>query len=211
MSKVRSALSWVVVALLLAVGAVLLTANGAVGQRNPPPTAIDAGSGAPPPAVPPLARSAPVTLSIPALGLTTTLDRVGLTPDGTVQDPASFDRPSWYRPGATPGERGSAVILGHVDSYRGPAVFFRLADLRPGDAIDVTRTDGRTAHFMVTRTETVSKNDFPARAVYADHGVPELQLVTCGGEFDIGNRSYLSNVIIYSVLTDPSAAATRSG
>lgn len=210
MSKVRSALTGAVVVVLVVVGGFLLGAPGTGEQRNPPPAAVDARSDAPPPA-PSLPRSVPETLSVPAIGLTTALDHIGLKSDGTVQDPASFERASWYAPGATPGERGSAVILGHVDSYRGPAVFFRLGDLRPGDAIDVTRADGGTARFVVTRVDTVPKDAFPAAAVYADHGGPELQLVTCGGQFDDESRSYRSNVIVYSTLADPSPAAARAG
>ncbi|MGV9415446.1 class F sortase [Nocardia sp. NPDC003693] len=210
MSKVRSALTWAVAVVLVVVGGFLLGAPGTGEQRNPPPAAVDARSDAPPPA-PSLPRSAPETLSIPVIGLTTALDHIGLKSDGTVQDPASFERASWYDAGATPGERGSAVILGHVDSYRGPAVFFRLDALRPGDAIDVTRADGGTARFVVTRVETVPKDAFPAAAVYADHGGPELQLVTCGGQFDDESRSYRSNVIVYSTLADPSPAAARAG
>ncbi|UGT44902.1 class F sortase [Nocardia yamanashiensis] len=186
-------------AILLIAGGALIDAAGPT--RQPPPLSHSGPHAIGPlPAAPALPRSEPATLSIPALGLTADLDHIGMKPDGTVQDPVTFERPSWYDLGAAPGERGSAVILGHVDSYRGPAIFFRLGELRAGDAVAVTRADGATARFVVTRTETVPKDAFPAQSVYADHGDAELQLVTCGGDFDSARRTYRANVIVYTTL-----------
>ncbi len=146
------------------------------------------------------ARVPPVALRIPALGLAVSLSELGLNPDRTVEVPTDFRRPGWFRLGPTPGQVGSAVILGHVDSYRGPAVFFRLRSLRAGDRVEVQRADGAVARFAVRAVATYPKSNFPARQVYASHGGRSLQLVTCGGEFDRRARSYLSNVVVYTEL-----------
>lgn len=164
-------------------------------RTTPPPTTTG---------VAPVARSTPVALRIPILDLAVSLSTLGLNPDRTVEVPTDFAQPGWFGLGPTPGEVGSAVILGHVDSYRGPAVFFRLRDLTPGDQVEVTLTDGMTAHFTVTRVVMYPKDQFPAQQVYGPHGHSDLQLVTCGGTFDTTTRSYLSNIVAYTTLTTTS-------
>ena len=99
-----------------------------------------------------------------------------------------------------PRDPGSAVLLGHVDSKRGPAVFFRLRELRRGDAIDVIRADGSSVRFAVERTEQYDKRRFPTDAVYYPTLTPALRLVTCGGEFDATAGHYRSNVIVFATL-----------
>jgi sortase (surface protein transpeptidase) len=150
--------------------------------------------------VSPAARSLPVTLSIPAIGLTVALSQLGLNPNGTVEVPTNFQEPGWYRYGPAPGQLGSAVILGHVDSYLGPAVFFKLRALRPGDQVEVALADGVTTHFVVRQVAMYTKAHFPTLLVYGSHGYSGLQLVTCGGVFDTQTRSYLSNVVVYTSL-----------
>lgn len=145
--------------------------------------------------------SPPVTLRIPTIAVSTSLSELGLNPDRTVQVPTDFQQPGWFKLGPTPGQMGSAVILGHVDSYQGPAVFYRLRSLQEGDPVEVGLTDGRVAEFVVTAVATYLKSDFPAEAVYAPHGFSALQLVTCGGRFDTQTRSYLSNVVVYTSLS----------
>jgi sortase (surface protein transpeptidase) len=163
---------------------------------------VDSGAPAPAPAVtaPVADRSVPLELRIPAIGVTTSLTELGLNPDDTVEVPTDFQQAGWFTPGPAPGEPGSAVVLGHVDSYRGPAVFFRLRSLQPGDAVEVRLADGAVAHFAVTAVETYLKDQFPAERVYGPHGGSTLQLVTCGGEFDRRARSYLSNIVAYTSL-----------
>jgi Sortase domain len=160
-----------------------------------------APASSPPAAVPP---TPPVSLRIPTLGLAVGLSQLGLNPDRTVQVPTDFQRPGWFRLGPSPGQPGSAVILGHVDSYRGPAVFFRLRTLKPGDRVEVGLAGGGVARFAVRAVATYPKASFPGRQVYASHGGRSLQLVTCGGQFDYRARSYLSNVVVYTELI-PSA------
>jgi sortase (surface protein transpeptidase) len=117
-----------------------------------------------------------------------------------VQVPTDFAQVGWYRQGPTPGETGSAVILGHVDSYQGPAVFYRLREIRPGDHVEVTREDGSITQFEVTSVHTYPKTEFPAEQVYASVDGSHLQLVTCGGQFDNEARSYQSNVVVFTRL-----------
>jgi len=146
------------------------------------------------------ARSVPTELHIPAIGLAVSLASLGLNADGTVEVPTDAARPGWFRLGPTPGQSGSAVILGHVDSTAGPAVFFELRSLAPGDVVDVGLADGVTAVFDVTSVAMYPKADFPADQVYGSSGTSELQLVTCGGTFDPGTGHYLSNIVVYSSL-----------
>jgi hypothetical protein len=106
------------------------------------------------------------------------------------------------------------VILGHVDSYQGPAVFFKLRTLVAGDAVDVTLADGITAKFEVTSVMAYLKSNFPDQAVYASQGNSALQLVTCGGAFDTQTGHYLSNLVVYTslvALVPPAVAPARSG
>jgi sortase (surface protein transpeptidase) len=126
---------------------------------------------------------------------------LGLEADGTVQVPSGTAQPGWFRLGPTPGQLGSAVILGHVDSYRGPGVFFQLRTLAAGDQVDVDLADGDTAQFTVNSVAQYSKQQFPAQRVYGSHGSSALQLVTCGGVFDHQTGSYLSNIVVYTSLT----------
>lgn len=147
-------------------------------------------------------RSVPVTIRVPAIGLAVFLGpSLGLNLDGTVQVPTGTTQPGWFNLGPTPGQIGSSVILGHVDSDRGPGVFFQLRTLAPGDQVDVGLADGVTAQFTVNTVAMYSKTDFPAQRVYGSHGSSALQLVTCGGVFDHQTGSYLSNIVVYTSLS----------
>ncbi|CAJ64105.1 Putative lipoprotein (partial) [Frankia alni ACN14a] len=145
-------------------------------------------------------------MRIPAIGVEVPVSALGLNPDRTVQVPTDFREPGWFRLGPSPGQVGSAVILGHVDSHSGPAVFFRLRYLNAGDRVDVTLADGAIAHFEVNAVRTYPKRQFPARQVYGSHGYSALQLVTCGGVFDTRTHSYQSNVVAYTSLVSITTA-----
>lgn len=153
-----------------------------------------------------VARSRPVSLSVPAIGLRANLTTLGLNANRTVQVPMFFGVPGWYRLGPSPGQLGSAVILGHVDSYAGPAVFFRLGDLKVGNVVTVTLADHATLHFSVIGVAMYSKSHFPDRLVYGPRPYSALQLVTCGGVFDDATGHYLSNLVVYTSLVAPSRA-----
>jgi sortase (surface protein transpeptidase) len=109
---------------------------------------------------------APVRVDIPRIGVASSLDRLGRAPDRTVQEPTRWKVAGWYAPGTRPGDPGSAVILGHVDSKAGPAVFFRLHQLRRGDTVTIRRADGSLVRFIVQRTEQYPKDRFPTDDVY---------------------------------------------
>jgi hypothetical protein len=145
-------------------------------------------------------RSIPTELQVPAIGLAVSLSTLGLNADGTVQVPTDIQQPGWFQLGPSPGQIGSAVILGHVDSYQGPAVFFKLRALVAGDLINVKLADSSTAQFKVTSVAMYLKSNFPDQAVYGSHGVSQLQLVTCSGTFDTQTGHYLSNIVVYSTL-----------
>jgi hypothetical protein len=159
-----------------------------------------------------LAAAPPVALQIPAIGVRTTLIRLGLTRQGTLQVPGSPSVAGWYTGSPRPGEIGSSIIAGHIDSYLGPGVFYRLRELHPGDRIYVRQADGRSAVFEVTAVHQYPKSHFPAAAVYGPVPDAELRLITCGGTFDYTTRSYLSNVVVYSteVPAMPAMPATPS-
>jgi hypothetical protein len=143
-------------------------------------------------------------LEIPAIGVGTRLTRLGLNRDGTVEvPPPRRDSPAgWYAGLVSPGEVGPAVILGHVDSaYEGPAVFYRLGALRPGDPVSVRRADGRTLVFTVDRVARYPKRAFPTTTVYGPADHPALRLVTCGGRFDRASGSYRDVVVVFARLT----------
>jgi sortase (surface protein transpeptidase) len=148
----------------------------------------------------PTPSARPAALRIPALELSVPLSGLGLQDDGTVEVPADPDDAGWFRLGPAPGQPGSAVLLGHVDSRRGPGVFFRLHTLRAGDTVDVELDDGSLARFAVTSVATYPKDEFPGELVYGGQGDSTLQLVTCGGDFDRDARSYLSNVVVSAEL-----------
>lgn len=131
-----------------------------------------------------------------AIALDSTLDHVGLqADDGGVEVP-DFPVAGWYRLGARPGQPGPTVIVGHVDSRSGPAVFFRLRDLAPGDLVDVGLADGSTATYEVVGTEQFPKAEFPTFAVFGATPDDVLRLVTCTGEFDRSIRSYYDNLVV---------------
>ncbi len=145
----------------------------------------------------PVAR--PVSLIIPAIGVRTRLVELGVTAGGALKVPSTTAVAGWYTGSPRPGAIGSSVIAGHVDSYLGPGVFFRLELLRPPDRIYVRRADGTLAEFRVTSVHAYLKARFPTAAVYGPAPGPQLRLITCGGTFDPGLRSYLSNLVVYAV------------
>ena len=153
-----------------------------------------------------LPRSRPTSIEIPAIGVSSSLVELGLTAGGALQVPQDFDLAGWYQLGPTPGERGPAVIAGHVDSAKdGPAVFFRLTELTPGDQVEVHRADGQIAVFAVTRIERYPKDAFPTAEVYGNTPDAALRLITCGGSFDRDTGHYRDNVVAYADLVDGSA------
>lgn len=151
-----------------------------------------------------LPRSEPTELWIPRIGARSSLIPLALNEDGTVEVPP-VERPlqaGWYSLGPTPGEPGPAVVLGHVDGYHQPGIFYRLHELAPGDGIEISRADGTVVRFVVRKVDQVAKTHFPTDAVYGQTPGPELRLITCGGLFDPAARSYVDNIIAYATKSE---------
>ena len=199
---------------LIAGGAVTIAVAVLAQQHAPSPAASAAGKIGPVAAKrPPLRPSLPVSVTIPAIGVRSKLLRLGLNRDGTIQVPSlttSADEAAWYKYSVTPGQVGAAVIEGHVDSYQGPAVFFRLGALRPGNHIDVTLSDGMTAVFRVTGVREYAKNEYPAKIIYGPVDYAALRLITCGGAFDYTTGHYLSSIVVFAALSSVTPPALTS-
>jgi len=145
---------------------------------------------------------APSRVVIPAIGVDADVIELGLEANGEMEVPTDYAQTGWFRHGPRPGRVGPAVIAGHVDDRSGPAVFYRLRELSPGDEIQVHGDDGEVVTFTVRELEQHPKNDFPTERVYAGTPGSELRLVTCGGEFDGAERSYRDNVIVWAERSD---------
>ncbi|MEU5783814.1 class F sortase [Micromonospora lupini] len=166
------------------------------------PERISAGLRPPPKKFPVLPASRPTSLAIGKIDLRAPLHDVGIAPDGTiaVPDVARAQEAGWYDQGPTPGQYGPAVIVGHVDTTTGPAVFHQLRELRAGDQIEVTRSDGRVAVFEVDSVERFDKDRLPVDEVYGDFSRPSLRLITCGGRWVGGERGYSDNLVVFASL-----------
>ena len=205
-------------ALALAAGLVVI-AGGAAGlllTRHSTPAmrpvaagmaALPAPTGpivAPPQSAAPKPVAAPVSLTIPLIGVQTNLmtlglaSTLGLTASGALQVPPTFSVAGWYTGSPRPGAIGSAIIVGHIDTTKGPAVFYRLNTLTRGDKIYVKRADGTLVEFRVTSVQTYLKDHFPTEDVYGPVPDPELRLITCGGAWDPATHHYLSNIVVYA-------------
>ncbi|MDE3083121.1 MAG: class F sortase [Acidobacteriota bacterium] len=138
---------------------------------------------------------------VPQIGVSASVGVLGLNKDNTVQVPTNFAQPGWYKFGPAPGQQGSAVILGHVDNYKGPAVFFYVYRLRLGSPVIVKLADGYTVRFKVIGVREYTKNQFPDQLVYGMRPYSALQLVTCGGVFDRATGHYESNIVAFTTMT----------
>lgn len=211
-----------------AVGLVLLAAAVASQvQPPPPPHAVgdidasplsaaptqSAGSARPAPtpttsSVPadrPLLASPPRSISIPAIKVTSAIRPIGLAGDGTLAVPQpgpDEDKAAWFTKSPTPGQPGPSIIEGHVDTTRGPSVFFRLGSLRPGNKISITRADGVIAVFTVDAVRDYPKSAFPTDTVYGarDLSRPALRLITCS-DFDTSTKHHTGNEVVFAHLT----------
>jgi hypothetical protein len=169
--------------LLLWIGG-LLVAIGRLDQPHP---------GAASPAGP----ASPATISIPSIGVKATIVEVGLQADGAMQVPDP-DQVGWYKLGPRPGAPGPAVLIGHLNSRTGPAVFYRLRQLRPGDEILVGQRSGTSSRFVVGRLEQLPKTALPTKRIWTTTSRPLLRLVSCGGPFNHATGHYRDNIIVYA-------------
>ena len=200
-------------ALLIVGGAVAVGVAVAAQQHAPQPSVMAAGATGPAGKAwwLSLRHSPPVSIEIPAIRVHSALLHLGVKADGNMQVPP-LQRASvaaWYKYSVTPGQIGTSVIEGHVDNKQGPAVFFRLGALRPGNLVNVRLADGITAVFRITGVRQYLKSKFPAKAVYRDATrFAALRLITCGGAFDYATSQYLSSIVVYAFLVASHPAAT---
>ena len=201
---------------MMAVGAFIVANALSAGSRLPPSAAQNIPAAvstrvtfAPDPAVvaAPLPTSTPMTIVIPAIGVNAPVMRLDLNADGTVQVPPldNHNLVGWYDRSVMPAAKGTSVILGHVDDYSGPSVFFNIKNLHKGDTIDVVRADGSTAVFAVDGVQKAAKTNFPTSDVYGNVPYPALRLVTCGGPFDAKTGEYLDSIVVYAHLAGTAA------
>ena len=142
----------------------------------------------------PVAR--PTVVEVPAIDVRAEILKVGLNQDGSMEVPP-FGSAGWYRKGPRPGQPGPAVVVAHVDSYKGPDVFFRLHELRRGDRVIVHRADGSAGRWSVVRSEQTPKDELPVERIWNDTRRPVLRLVTCGGNFNQATGHYEDNITVY--------------
>ncbi|MGW7430402.1 class F sortase [Streptomyces sp. NPDC054861] len=184
---------------------VWLVQNGSENITPPVPSAAQAFAAGPnaytDAAADPLPPSAPVRLRIPEIDVDTPITGLGLSAKGTLEVPPASDRnlAGWFREGTTPGAEGTAIVAGHVDNAKGPAVFYALGALKKGDRVEVDREDGRTAVFTIDAIEVYDNADFPDRKVYGERDRAELRLITCGGGFS-EKSGYQGNVVAFAHL-----------
>jgi len=199
---------WGVIALVLLTGLALIRNGSGEFDVGPPQPATAAAAdsrvpGAAANDVQPLPYALPDRVRIPTIRVDAPVLPVGLDADGWVSAPPPEDPnlAGWFTGGVTPGEKGTAVVVGHVDNKQGPAVFYNLGALKKGNRVEVARKDGRTAVFEIYGIEVFDKNNFPGDRVYASKGDPELRVITCGGGFS-KKHGYDGNVVVFARLVE---------
>ncbi|WP_406723932.1 class F sortase [Streptomyces sp. GD-15H] len=200
---------WGVIALVLLTGLALIRNGSGEFDVGPPQPAVAAATDSQVPggtagdSVTPLPYSVPGQVRIPAIQVDAPVMAVGLDAEGWVDAPPPEDPnlTGWFTGGVTPGEKGTAVVVGHVDNARGPAVFYGLGALKKGDRVEIARKDGKTAEFEIYGVEVFAKNDFPGDRVYNSKGTAELRVITCGGGFT-QQDGYDGNVVVFARLAE---------
>ncbi|MFF9868885.1 class F sortase [Streptomyces sp. NPDC013953] len=152
-----------------------------------------------------LPRSVPTRLLIPSIDVDAPFTELSIGSSGRLNAPPPDDTNlvGWFAGGASPGERGTAIVAGHLDTTTSPAVFARLSTLSPGDTVDVVRKDGTTATFVVDDIDNFPQDDFPDDRVYADTPDAQLRLITCGGSYDRSKKRYTENTVVFAHLKSP--------
>ncbi len=155
--------------------------------------------------------SRPVRISIPAIDIEAEFEApLSLEEDKTIGIPKAYTTVGWYDGSPTPGELGPAIVLGHVDSFKGPAIFYRLPGLEAGDTFTIEREDGSKPEFVVEKLEWYSQDDFPTNKVYGPIDHAGIRLITCAGNYDHGTLRYSHNLVVYGRLVDPNATSSTT-
>ncbi|MER7184133.1 class F sortase [Streptomyces hyaluromycini] len=194
---------WGIAVLLLAVALVGGHTNGSGTTGGSRAESTDAVPSADPRrAGQALPRSTPTRLLIPKISVDAPFTVLTIGSTGQLQPPPADNTNlvGWYSRGAAPGEAGTAIIAGHVDTKTSAAVFVRLDELERGDRFTVSRADGRDANFVVDDADTFAKDDFPSERVYADTRRPEVRLITCAGDYDHDVKDYTENLVVFGHL-----------
>lgn len=144
------------------------------------------------------ASADPVSIEIPALKINAPVGNLGLNQDGSLQVPRNDGEVGWYSGGVRPGEEGPAIMVGHLDSKNGAAVFWRLKNLKPGDEVRVGKADGGEVVFKVDKLENHDQNSFPSEEVYRQHSGRDLRLITCAGRYDRKIGRYSENLVVFA-------------
>ncbi|RZB19679.1 class F sortase [Streptomyces sp. F001] len=149
-----------------------------------------------------LPRSKPVRLLIPKISVDAPFTDLAIGSNGQLEPPPAHDvnLVGWHAEGASPGEAGTSIVAGHVDTATSPAVFADLGALQKGDVFHVERADGRTASFVVDSVETFAKDRFPSRRVYGDTPQAQVRLITCAGDYDRTVKDYTDNLVVFAHL-----------
>jgi LPXTG-site transpeptidase (sortase) family protein len=205
----RKRAPWGVIALVLLTGLALIRNGSGEFDVGPPQPASAAAAdsavqtGTFGQAAQPLPYAAPSRVRIPAIQVDAPMIPVGLDAEGWVDAPPAEDPnlAGWFTGAVSPGEKGTAVVVGHVDNKQGPAVFYGLGALKKGNRVEIARGDGKTAVFEIYGIEVFEKNNFPGDRVYASKGAPELRVITCGGGFSQQN-GYDGNVVAFARLVE---------
>ncbi|MEU0476128.1 class F sortase [Streptomyces olivaceus] len=193
---------------LLVLAVSLVGGNDTSADSSGPPLPAQPGTSAPPaspasPAGRALPRAKPERLLIPEISVDAPFTDLAIGENGQLKPPPADDTNlvGWYAGGVSPGEKGTSVIAGHVDTKTSAAVFARLDRLNEGDVFRVERADGRTASFTVDSLETFEKDAFPSERVYGDADRPEVRLITCAGDYDHKVKDYTDNLVVFAHLT----------
>ncbi|MEU6577997.1 class F sortase [Streptomyces sp. NPDC046805] len=207
----RKRVPWGVMALVLLTGFALVRSGSGESDAGPPQPAPAAAAAVDTRApdthvttgVEALPFSAADRIRIPAIRVDAPLRPVGQDADGWIAapPPENPNLAGWYSGAVSPGEKGTAVVVGHVDNSSGPAVFYGLGSLRKGNRVEVRREDGKTAVFEIYGVEVFEKSDFPGDRVYGSKGTPELRVITCGGGFS-KQSGYDGNVVVFARLAE---------
>ncbi|MEU0130522.1 class F sortase [Streptomyces sp. NPDC006289] len=196
-----------------------LWGRAATAGNSAPTTGDVAAVGRPlgvplPPAHDPLDGAAPQRVEIPSVGIDAAVVRRGLDDEGAIEPPpfATPKAVGWYADGTEPGTGGTALFVGHVDTETKPAVFYGLSAARPGEKVQVSRSDGKVAEFTIDDVQVFTRERFDAQKAYGprEDGRAELRLITCGGTYDHQSHAYTANVVVSAYLTGEGEARSRA-